>query len=103
MARHGSKKASPQPKGARRTEQRWQDQLQAWQLHHKASARDAWQRLLKAPLATCMTVLVIAIDLALPAGLCVLLTNAQHASQGWYGDAHLSGVMKLRSCRRTYH
>lgn len=90
MARQSNKKPTPQPKGARRTEQGWQDQLQAWQLHHRASARDAWQRLLKAPVATFMTVLVIAIALALPAGLSVLLTNAQQATQDWDGNAHLS-------------
>lgn len=89
MARH-IKKNTPQPKGARRKEQDWQDQLRAWRLHHKTSARDAWQRLLKAPVATLMTVLVIAIALALPAGLSVLLTNAQLATEGWDGNAHLS-------------
>src|SRR5699024_7350975 len=94
MTRQSHKKSAPQPKGARRTEQSWQDQLRAWQLHHRASARDAWQRLLKAPVATFMTVLVIAIALALPAGLSVLLTNAQQATQDWDGNAHLSVFLK---------
>jgi len=64
--------------------------LRAWKAHHKASAKDAWQRLIGAPVATAMTVLVIAIALALPAGLSVLLTNAQVATQDWDGNAHLS-------------
>lgn len=90
MARFSSNKTTLPPKGARRTEQNWQNQLRAWRLHHKTSARDAWQRLLKTPVATLMTVLVIAIALALPVGLSVLLTNAQVATEDWDGNAHLS-------------
>src|SRR5699024_3093414 len=101
MTRQSHKKSAPQPKGARRTEQSWQDQLRAWQLHHRASARDAWQRLLKAPVATFMTVLVIAIALALPAGLSVLLTNAQQATQDWDGNAHLSVFLQQGSSEQT--
>lgn len=90
MARSSNHKTALPPQGARRTEQNWQNQLRAWRLHHKASARDAWQRLLKTPVATLMTVLVIAIALALPVGLSVLLTNAQVATEDWDGNAHLS-------------
>lgn len=90
MARSSNHKTTLPPKGARRTEQNWQNQFRAWRLHHKTSARDAWQRLLKTPVATLMTVLVIAIALALPVGLSVLLTNAQVATEDWDGNAHLS-------------
>lgn len=93
--------AKPMPKGARRVDDNWRNQMDAWKLHHKASAKDAWQRMRKTPIATAMTVIVIAIALALPAGLSVLLTNAQHATADWDGNAHLSVFLQQGTSEKT--
>jgi len=91
----------PMAKGANMVASDWRDQMDAWQLHHKASAKDAWQRMRRAPIATAMTVIVIAIALALPAGLSVLLTNAQRATADWDGNAHLSVFLQQGSSEQT--
>jgi cell division transport system permease protein len=48
-----------------------------------------------APSSALMTVLVIAIALALPAGLAVLLDNARVITKGWDGNAHLSVFLEM--------
>jgi cell division transport system permease protein len=54
---------------------------------HASNLRSAAARISGQPLGSAMTVLVIAIALALPAGLRVLLDNAQSASAAWEGAA----------------
>lgn len=51
-------------------------------------------QLWRTPLSTLMTAAVIGIALSLPAGLQVLLSNAQHLSQGWNGAAQISLFLK---------
>lgn len=51
-------------------------------------------QLARAPVATLMTVAVIGITLALPAGLYVLLDNARQASGGWDRGAQVSLFLK---------
>jgi cell division transport system permease protein len=51
-------------------------------------------QLVRAPVATLMTVAVIGITLALPAGLYVLLDNARQASGGWDQGAQVSLFLK---------
>ncbi len=51
-------------------------------------------QLARTPVATLMTVSVIGITLALPAGLYVLLDNARHASGGWDQGAQVSLFLK---------
>lgn len=77
-------------RGAQSATTSWRDQFDSWQLHHRDSARDALRRLRAAPAASLMTILVIAIALALPAGLSVLLENVTSLTRGWDGNAHLS-------------
>ena len=92
MARNPSQKG-PAPRresGARTARTSLRDRLTAWRLHHRDSARDAWQRMVAAPVGTAMTVLVIAIALALPAGISVLLENARALTRDWDGNVHLS-------------
>lgn len=86
---------APKPRaGARATRSAWHHRFEAWRLHHRDSAVDALRRMRATPAATAMTVLVIAIALALPAGITVLLENARAATQGWDGNAHLSVFLK---------
>src|SRR5690606_12504622 len=54
---------------------------------HAQSFTSAFARLAREPLATIMTVLVIAMALALPSGLRVLVGNASALSSGWAGAA----------------
>ena len=61
-----------------------------WANHHTQSARDTLGRLLAAPLATLLTVAVIGVALALPAGLYVLTENLRQMVGGWDQAAAVS-------------
>ncbi len=58
--------------------------------HHLQVARQSLQRLLAAPLATLMTVMVLAIALTLPGVLYVGLKNIQSVSYQWQGVTRIS-------------
>jgi|TARA_R100001143_G_scaffold14280_1_gene16394 cell division transport system permease protein len=83
------------PAGARSARTSLGDRLRAWRHHHRDSLRDALVRMRAAPSSALMTVLVIAIALALPAGLAVLLDNARVITKGWDGNAHLSVFLEM--------
>lgn len=83
------------PGGARSARTSLGDRLTAWRHHHRDSLRDALSRMRAAPSSALMTVLVIAIALALPAGLAVLLDNARVITKGWDGNAHLSVFLEM--------
>ena len=61
-----------------------------WANHHAQSARDTLGRLLAAPLATLLTVAVIGVALALPAGLYVLTENLRQMVGSWDQAAAVS-------------
>jgi cell division transport system permease protein len=63
---------------------------QVWLGHHAQSAIATLGRLLRAPLPTGMTVAVIGIALALPAGLYVLTENLRNLVGGWDQAAAIS-------------
>lgn len=83
-------KPTKRPAGARIANTTLRDRFDAWRLHHRDSAIDALRRLRQSLISTLMTVLVIAIALALPAGLSVLLENARALTADWDGNVHLS-------------
>ena len=62
---------------------------------HRDNLADALRRLRRQPFATLLTVLVIAIALALPAGLRVLVSNLGTLSGGWQGAADFTVYFKL--------
>ena len=62
----------------------------AWRDAHAASARDAAVRIARTPLAVALTVLVIGIALALPAGLHLVVTNLRAVAGTWESAAHIS-------------
>lgn len=76
--------------GARVAQTSLADRFESWRLHHRASARDALRRMRASPLGSLMTVTVIAIALALPAGMSVMLENLQSLTRNWDGSVHLS-------------
>ena len=82
------------PAGARVANTTLRDRFDAWRLHHRDSAVDAIRRMRQTMVSTVMTVLVIAIALALPAGLSVLLGNVRSLTENWDGNVHLSVFLK---------
>lgn len=71
-----------------------QERLSSWKRHHRQMAIDSFRRMLKSPVASLMTWLVIAIALALPTGLYLFLNNAQLVSSNWDGAAQMSVYLK---------
>lgn len=69
------------------------DVSRSWLQHHRLSASDSLRRIVISPVASCMTWLVIGIALALPAGLVVLLDNANRLSVGWDSPAQMSAFL----------
>ena len=53
-------------------------------------------QLARAPFASLMSLMVIGISLALPAGLYVSLDNMQRLSAGWGGNAQISVFLKSK-------
>jgi cell division transport system permease protein len=81
--------------GAEKSRQSTASVLAHWRAHHGREARDSFRRLLATPLSTLMTLLVVALALALPASLYLLLGNAERLTSSWDGQAQIS--LYLRS------
>ena len=62
----------------------------AWLDAHAAGARDAAAHIARTPLAVALTVLVIGIALALPAGLHLVVTNLRAVAGTWESAARIS-------------
>jgi cell division transport system permease protein len=62
---------------------------------HRANCVDAVVRLGRQPFASALTILVIAIALALPASLRVAVNNADAVSESWQGAADFTVYLKL--------
>lgn len=73
----------------------WQDRLKAALDHHRASAGDAAQRMLRNWVTAIMTVLVIAVALSLPAVLHVVLDNVRSLAGHVEGQARISLFLKM--------
>ncbi len=66
-----------------------------WRAHHAREARASLRRLAGAPLSTLLTLLVVALALALPASLYQLLDNARQLTVGWGGQAQISLYLRM--------
>jgi len=64
--------------------------IDIWLMRHLQVALASLGRLVRTPLSTLMTTLVIGIALALPSGLYLLLNNAEALSGNWDGAASIS-------------
>ncbi len=64
--------------------------LRSWVLHHFSCANESLIRLLKKPLASLLTVAMLAIALALPGGLYMLTQNMLALSGHWEADTRIS-------------
>lgn len=76
--------------GAQKPRQTAATMLAHWRAHHAREARASLKRLLATPVATTMTLLVVALALALPTSLSLLLDNARHLVARWDGQAQIS-------------
>jgi cell division transport system permease protein len=65
-------------------------QLSAWLAQHRAVAQETLTRLSQQPVATLMTVAAVAIALALPAALLVVLDNVKTLGGDWQRSAAVS-------------
>ena len=63
---------------------------ESWLRNHIAVCKEALAKLLGTPVATMMTVAVLAIALTLPGFLFTVLSNVQNLTQGWEGETRLS-------------
>jgi len=72
---------------------------------HRSNCVGALARIARQPFASALTILVIAIALALPAGLRVAVSNADAMSESWQGAADFTVYLKLdvatEAARRT--
>lgn len=70
------------------------DRLRGYFSHHREVSVHSIRRMLQTPFPSLMTWVVIAIALALPAGLLVGLKNAQQLSLGWERSLQVSVYLK---------
>lgn len=68
--------------------------IRAWAVRHLQVFFYTLGQLARTPFATLMTVAVIAVALALPTGLYVLVGNVKRMSTGWDGAARISVFLK---------
>ena len=73
------------------------ERLQAWLFAHKASIRDSFGRLIKQPIGSFFTCLVMAITLSLPTGLAMLLTGMSELGGSWQKAAQISLFLQLET------
>ncbi len=78
------------PSGARGSGPTLFGRVLAWAMHHGHSSLSTLGRLSRTPLASAMTVGVIGIALALPAGLYLLVDNVRALGGSWERAMHLS-------------
>ena len=68
--------------------------LTRWLLRHVATSIGALGRLARQPFASLLTILVIAVTLALPAAMHVIIKNVQSISSGWENALDFSLYLK---------
>lgn len=68
--------------------------MKTYLAQHAQAFFESAGRLIRQPIATLMTVAVIAISLALPAGFYVLIDNLARVSRGWEGGSQISLFLK---------
>lgn len=89
-ARGAGRKATAAPQGASRSKARVSDRLDSWAGHHSTTAVESLTRLLRTPLQSLLTWLVVAVAVALPAALYVALSNVQHLGYSWQESSQMS-------------
>ncbi|WP_347332662.1 permease-like cell division protein FtsX [Marinimicrobium locisalis] len=80
----------PRPKGASQSRTRLTDRLDSWQAHHSTTAVESLQRLFRTPMQSLLTWLVVAVAVALPAALYLVLNNIQDLGYSWQDSGQMS-------------
>ena len=75
--------------------QGFRQRLDAWLITHKASIADSFSRLIKQPIGSFFTCLVMAITLSLPTGLALLLEGISELGGSWQKAAQISLFLDL--------
>ena len=88
----GSVKKPEQPRG---DEPDFKTLFHAWLERHRASLVDSVGRLIKQPIGSFFTCLVMAVALSLPMGLALLLDNVERLGGSWQRAAQISLFMQL--------
>jgi len=70
--------------------------IKAWLINHLRTFIASLGNMTRHPASSFMTIAVIAIALALPAGMFVMLNNASNISIGWDNSAQISVFLKTR-------
>lgn len=70
------------------------DQVRAWHAHHKASALDSLKQLWTSPVQSFMTWMMIAIALALPTALLVVVSYVKTLGGEWLSDPGITIYLK---------
>lgn len=73
------------------------EKFKMWLRHHRLEFGKSFQDIIKAPATSLMTMMVLAIALALPAGLQVVLKNSQNLMPGMDKASRISLYLKLDS------
>lgn len=68
----------------------FRNQLRAWLVNHRASIQDSSSRLIRQPVGSFFTCLVMAVALSLPMGLALLLDNVSQLGGSWQRAAQIS-------------
>ncbi|MBV0933203.1 permease-like cell division protein FtsX [Marinobacterium weihaiense] len=86
--------AAPPKRGAQQHRVQFADRSRSWRRHHLSVAREALLRLKQTPIASLMTLAVLAIALALPGFLLAALGNLQGLTNGWEPQPRISLYMQ---------
>lgn len=91
-----NKRVKPSPPGYDHPRRRIKplQQGHVWLSHHLYAISSTFERIARTPLPSLMTAAVIAIALALPTGLYLLLENVQQISSDWESMAKISLFLK---------
>ncbi|PCJ16870.1 MAG: cell division protein FtsX [Gammaproteobacteria bacterium] len=81
-------------RGASNRQVAWRDQISVYFDQHRIVISDTLDRLWSTPVSTLMTMAVVAVAIALPSGLYVLLANVQQVAKSWDGNAQVSLFLK---------
>lgn len=91
------KRARAESSGASTAKRSIGDRLNSYFAHHRASFRATFVRLSEAKIQTAMTSLVVAITLALPALLLIVLGNMQQLGKSWDAEPKLTLYVNERA------
>lgn len=73
----------------------FRNQFRSWVENHRAGFKDSFSRLVRQPLSSFFTCLVMAVALSLPMGLALLLDNVSTLGMSWQRAAQISLFLEL--------